>query len=91
MYAFLQIYEKMISGMYLGEIVRRILLKLAHDASLFGDVVPSKLEQPFVLRYAFLIYFHRTLHACFLVWQSRFFFFRWLPSWLEVSTTSMII
>ncbi|RLM98478.1 hexokinase-5 [Panicum miliaceum] len=45
-----QIYEKMISGMYLGEIVRRILLKLAHDASLFGDVVPSKLEQPFVLR-----------------------------------------
>jgi hexokinase len=45
-----QIYEKMISGMYLGEIVRRILLKLAHDASLFGDVVPPKLEQPFVLR-----------------------------------------
>nr|QXR02139.1 HXK5a [Phyllostachys edulis] len=45
-----QIYEKMISGMYLGEIVRRILLKLAHDASLFGDVVPTKLEQPFVLR-----------------------------------------
>jgi hexokinase len=46
-----QIYEKLISGMYLGEIVRRILLKLAHDAALFGDVVPSKLEQPFVLRY----------------------------------------
>ncbi|CAN6327556.1 unnamed protein product [Urochloa humidicola] len=45
-----QIYEKLISGMYLGEIVRRILLKLAHDASLFGDVVPPKLEQPFVLR-----------------------------------------
>jgi hypothetical protein len=35
--------------------VRRILLKLAHDASLFGDVVPPKLEQPFVLRYTFLI------------------------------------
>ncbi|XP_066363658.1 hexokinase-5-like [Miscanthus floridulus] len=45
-----QIYEKMISGMYLGEIVRRILLKLAHEASLFGDVVPPKLEQPFILR-----------------------------------------
>ncbi|TVU35153.1 hypothetical protein EJB05_17027 [Eragrostis curvula] len=44
------IYEKMISGMYLGEIVRRILLKLAHDASLFGDVVPPKLEQLFALR-----------------------------------------
>lgn len=60
--------------MYLGEIVRRILLKLAHDASLFGDVVPSKLEQPFVLRYAFLIYCHQTVHACFLVWKSQFFF-----------------
>uniref|UniRef100_A0A452ZL29 Phosphotransferase n=2 Tax=Aegilops tauschii subsp. strangulata TaxID=200361 RepID=A0A452ZL29_AEGTS len=45
-----QIYEKLISGMYLGEIVRRILLKLAHDAALFGDVVPAKLEMPFVLR-----------------------------------------
>ncbi|KAE8817669.1 hexokinase 5 [Hordeum vulgare] len=44
------IYEKLISGMYLGEIVRRILLKLAHDAALFGDVVPAKLELPFVLR-----------------------------------------
>ncbi|KAM3405466.1 hypothetical protein ACQJBY_008133 [Aegilops geniculata] len=45
-----QIYEKLISGMYLGEIVRRILLKLAHDAALFGEVVPAKLEMPFVLR-----------------------------------------
>lgn len=68
MYAFQQIYEKLISGMYLGEIVRRILLKLAHDASLFGDVVPPKLEQPFVLRYAFLIYYH----ACLLAWKSCF-------------------
>uniref|UniRef100_A0A0E0DZ43 Phosphotransferase n=1 Tax=Oryza meridionalis TaxID=40149 RepID=A0A0E0DZ43_9ORYZ len=32
------------------KIVRRILLKLAHDASLFGDVVPTKLEQRFILR-----------------------------------------
>jgi len=46
----------MISGMYLGEIVRRILLKLAHDASLFGDVVPPKLEQLFILRYTFLFH-----------------------------------
>lgn len=65
-YGFQQIYEKMISGMYLGEIVRRILLKLAHDASLFGDVVPSKLEQPFILRYAFLSY------ACLLrCWRGK--------------------
>jgi hypothetical protein len=39
-----------------------------------------------------LIYCHRAVHACLLVWQSRFFFFfHWLPSWLEVSSTSMII
>jgi hexokinase len=56
MYYFPQIYEKMISGMYLGEVVRRILLKLAHDASLFGDVVPPKLEQLFVLRCTFMFH-----------------------------------
>jgi hexokinase len=46
----------MISGMYLGEVVRRILLRLAHDASLFGDVVPPKLEQLFILRYTSISY-----------------------------------
>ncbi|XP_020098539.1 hexokinase-2-like isoform X1 [Ananas comosus] len=45
-----QIYEKLISGMYLGEILRRVLLRMAKEASLFGDIVPSKLEIPFVLR-----------------------------------------
>ncbi|KAL2929011.1 Hexokinase-1 [Bienertia sinuspersici] len=45
-----QIYEKMISGMYLGEIVRRVLCKMAEEASLFGDTVPSKLTTPFILR-----------------------------------------
>ncbi|KAL9224547.1 hypothetical protein vseg_000571 [Gypsophila vaccaria] len=44
-----QIYEKMISGLYLGEIMRRVLLKLAEEASFFGDTVPSKLRTPFVL------------------------------------------
>lgn len=61
---FCQIYEKMISGMYLGEIVRRILLKLAHDASLFGDVVPPKLEQLFILRFTFT--FHPLTILLFL-------------------------
>jgi hexokinase len=46
----------MISGMYLGEVVRTILLRLAHDASLFGDVVPPKLEQLFILRYTSISY-----------------------------------
>ncbi|KAJ3673274.1 hypothetical protein LUZ60_006648 [Juncus effusus] len=45
-----QIFEKMISGMYLGEIVRRVLLKLAQEQPIFGDVVPTKLEIPFILR-----------------------------------------
>ncbi|KAM0945724.1 putative hexokinase [Dioscorea sansibarensis] len=45
-----QTFEKLISGMYLGEILRRVLLNLAQKAALFGDVVPPKLNQPFILR-----------------------------------------
>ena len=47
----LQIFEKIISGMYLGEIVRRVLLRMAEEAALFGDIVPPKLRTPFILRY----------------------------------------
>ncbi|XP_038981310.1 hexokinase-2-like [Phoenix dactylifera] len=45
-----QIFEKLISGMYLGELVRRVLLKMAEEAALFGDSVPPKLEIQFILR-----------------------------------------
>ncbi|XP_028807659.1 hexokinase-1-like [Neltuma alba] len=45
-----QIFEKIISGMYLGEIVRRVLLKMAEEADFFGDTVPPKLKKPFILR-----------------------------------------
>ncbi|KAL4339576.1 hypothetical protein GQ457_08G000450 [Hibiscus cannabinus] len=45
-----QIFEKIISGMYLGEIVRRVLLKMAEEAAFFGDTVPAKLKIPFILR-----------------------------------------
>ncbi|KAI3892437.1 hypothetical protein MKX03_012655 [Papaver bracteatum] len=45
-----QIYEKMISGMYLGDIVRRVLCKMAEEAGFFGDVVPPKLKTRFILR-----------------------------------------
>ncbi|CAL0332500.1 unnamed protein product [Lupinus luteus] len=45
-----QIFEKIISGMYLGDIVRRVLLKLAEEADFFGDIVPPKLRTPFILR-----------------------------------------
>lgn len=45
-----QIYEKLISGMYLGEIVRRVLCKMAEEGNLFGDTVPPKLQIPFILK-----------------------------------------
>ncbi|XP_028795449.1 hexokinase-1-like [Neltuma alba] len=45
-----QIFEKLISGMYLGEIVRRVLCKMADEACLFGDTVPPKLKVQFTLR-----------------------------------------
>ncbi|KAK2971455.1 hypothetical protein RJ640_020861 [Escallonia rubra] len=44
-----QIFEKTISGMYLGEIVRRVLVKMAEAGALFGERVPEKLSTPFVL------------------------------------------
>ncbi|KAL4390702.1 hypothetical protein AHAS_Ahas03G0171500 [Arachis hypogaea] len=45
-----QIFEKLISGMYLGDIVRRSLLKIAEEADFFGDTVPFKLRVAFILR-----------------------------------------
>lgn len=44
-----QIFEKTISGMYLGEIVRRVLLKMAQEGDLFGKSIPVKLSNPFTL------------------------------------------
>ncbi|KAK6939354.1 Hexokinase, N-terminal [Dillenia turbinata] len=44
-----QIFEKTISGMYLGEIVRRVLYKMAEAGALFGDSNSDKLSKPFVL------------------------------------------
>ena len=41
----MQWFEKMISGMYLGEIVRHVLVRLAEEASLFGASVPVKLYE----------------------------------------------
>ncbi|KAH7682024.1 Hexokinase protein [Dioscorea alata] len=45
-----QIFEKLISGMYLGEVLRLVLLKLAEEAAFFGDTIPPKLKTPFTLR-----------------------------------------
>nr|APW83749.1 hexokinase [Lycium barbarum] len=45
-----QIFEKICSGMYLGEILRRVLLRMAEEAGIFGDEVPPKLKNSFILR-----------------------------------------
>lgn len=68
-----QIFEKIISGMYLGEIVRRALYRIAEEASIFGDTVPPKLKVPFILRlsleptmYYFFLYMLLFYAYCFL-------------------------
>nr|ACG43712.1 hexokinase-1 [Zea mays] len=45
-----QIYEKLTSGMYLGEIVRRVLLKISLQSAIFGDIDHTKLQTHFLLR-----------------------------------------
>lgn len=45
-----QIFEKTISGLYLGEIVRRVLVKMVQGGELFGDFISDKLLTPFMLR-----------------------------------------
>ncbi|KAF2929481.1 hexokinase-7 [Oryza sativa Japonica Group] len=45
-----QIFEKLISGMYLGEIVRRVLLKISLQSSIFGNLDQTKLKTRFILR-----------------------------------------
>lgn len=59
----------MISGMYLGDIVRRVLHQMAEEAAFFGDTVPPKLKVPFILRYTVtsMAFLGRT-------WLSIFYF-----------------
>ncbi|GAV65038.1 Hexokinase_1 domain-containing protein/Hexokinase_2 domain-containing protein [Cephalotus follicularis] len=42
-------FEKMISGMYLGDIVRRVILRMSQESDIFGPV-SSTLLMPFILR-----------------------------------------
>jgi hexokinase len=39
----------MISGMYLGDIVRRVILRMSEDSDIFGPISPV-LSEPYVLR-----------------------------------------
>uniref|UniRef100_A0A7N0THD5 Phosphotransferase n=1 Tax=Kalanchoe fedtschenkoi TaxID=63787 RepID=A0A7N0THD5_KALFE len=43
-------FEKMISGMYLGDIVRRVILKMLEEADLL-EPASTKLTMPFILRF----------------------------------------
>ncbi|KAL2329197.1 hypothetical protein Fmac_022624 [Flemingia macrophylla] len=42
-------FEKMISGMYLGDIVRRVILRMLLESDIIGPI-SSKLSMPFILR-----------------------------------------
>ncbi|KAI9119428.1 hypothetical protein K1719_010103 [Acacia pycnantha] len=78
-----QAFEKLISGMYLGEIVRRVLLKMAEEAEFFGDTVPPKLKQPFKLRTPDISAMHHDTSPDLKVVGNK------LKDVLEVSNTSL--
>ncbi|KAG9439913.1 hypothetical protein H6P81_020078 [Aristolochia fimbriata] len=45
-----QIFDKLISGVCLGEIVRKVLLRIGEETPVLGNSVPPKLRIPFALR-----------------------------------------
>ncbi|KAJ9164317.1 hypothetical protein P3X46_023912 [Hevea brasiliensis] len=50
-------FEKMISGMYLGDIVRRVILRMSQESDIFGPV-SSSLLVPFILHTPFVAKMH---------------------------------
>ncbi|CAI9762975.1 unnamed protein product [Fraxinus pennsylvanica] len=78
-----QIFEKIISGMYLGEIVRRVLCRMAEEASFFGEDIPPKLRNPFILRIPDIAAMHHDTSADLKVVGSK------LKDILEIPTCSL--
>ncbi|KAH0690999.1 hypothetical protein R3W88_010358 [Solanum pinnatisectum] len=78
-----QIFEKMTSGMYLGEILRRVLLRVAEEAGVFGDEVPPKLKDSFVLRTPDMSAMHHDTSSDLKVVGEK------LKDILEISNTSL--
>ncbi|XP_050940849.1 hexokinase-1 isoform X2 [Cucumis melo] len=78
-----QIFEKLISGMYLGEIVRKVLVKMAEEAAIFGETVPPKLKIPFILRTPHMSAMHHDTSPDLKVVASK------LKDVLEISNTSL--
>lgn len=54
-----QIFEKLLSGLYLGDLVRRVLLRLSEETALFGQDVPPKLLIPCILGTAHVSAMHQ--------------------------------
>ncbi|KAH9315587.1 hypothetical protein KI387_024214, partial [Taxus chinensis] len=52
-------FEKLVSGMYLGDIVRRVILKMAQESDIFGDPIPSSLFNQYLLRTPFISAMHQ--------------------------------
>ncbi|TYI48275.1 hypothetical protein E1A91_D13G236000v1 [Gossypium mustelinum] len=78
-----QIFEKMISGMYLGEVVRRVLYKMADEAAFFGDTIPEKLKIPFILRTPHMSAMHQDTSPDLKIVATK------LKDILEISNTSL--
>ncbi|XP_061371256.1 hexokinase-1-like isoform X2 [Gastrolobium bilobum] len=78
-----QIFEKIISGMYLGDIVRRALLKMAEEADFFGDTVPPKLRIPFILKTHDMYVMHHDTSSDLKVVENK------LRDLLEIHNTSL--
>ncbi|XP_059634893.1 hexokinase-1-like [Cornus florida] len=78
-----QIFEKVISGMYLGEIVRRVLCRMAEEAAFFGDTVPPKLKIPFILRTPDMSAMHHDTSSDLRVVGNK------LKDILEISNTNL--
>ncbi|KAJ8751192.1 hypothetical protein K2173_016373 [Erythroxylum novogranatense] len=53
-------FEKMISGMYLGEIVRRVILRMSQESDVFG-CVSSQLSTPFSLQTPLIASMHEDV------------------------------
>lgn len=56
-------FEKLVSGMYLGDIVRRVILRMAQESDLFGDVIPSSLFDHSILRTPYISAMHQDESA----------------------------
>ncbi|KAG8471809.1 hypothetical protein CXB51_036372 [Gossypium anomalum] len=78
-----QIFEKLISGMYLGEVVRRVLYKMADEAAFFGDTIPEKLKIPFILRTPHMSAMHQDTSPDLKIVATK------LKDILEISNTSL--